>query len=356
MLVFILKPKMTTENKQAGTKLVQVKLSAWTVSEFTEVVEVPADATPAELEELVQDRFDRTDFHRYHPDPESFKQGDCYTVAAAPGEIPAYKAIREGGDFIVIPIAEPVADLLEEGGDVDSSSDQVDPTRASDPRLETYDGFIARVIEMLKAKPPGTALLDVDAAQYYFLEKGEVCVIDAQAEEYLTAPRHTYNKTAASNTDRSAWAQTCWDGSTPEATQRALLHPHFVQLNLIEAAAEPITVAEFFAPHQLIKASGRDWNVDMELARQSSEVATQQHEYVLRQLNDLLEIAAHEAIQAGARKLETELGIPNLGGVSSVFTGKLEHDVKNALIEYLMVEIHKGDALANKLLFGRLPV
>lgn len=195
----------------------------------------------------------------------------------------------------------------------------------------------------------------MDAAQYFFLEKGEVCVVDAQNEDSLTAPRHTYNKTAASNTDRSAWAQTCWDGSTPEATQRALLNPLFVQLNLIEPAAEPITVAEFFSPHRLIKATGRDWNVDLDLLRQSSEVATQQHEYVLRQLNDLLEIAAHEAIQAGARKLETELGIPNLGGVSTVFTGKLEHDVKNALIEYLLVEIQKGDALANKVLFWLLP-
>lgn len=60
------------------TKTVEVRLAALTRVEYTERVEVPADITAGELEQLVQERYDTVDGGLYTDDPHYWEQGNCY--------------------------------------------------------------------------------------------------------------------------------------------------------------------------------------------------------------------------------------------------------------------------------------
>lgn len=73
---------MTAQNSDPNpaTKLVEVRLSALTRVEYTEVVEVPADITPDELDDLVRDRYDKVDGGEYVDDPEYWQRGTCQAV------------------------------------------------------------------------------------------------------------------------------------------------------------------------------------------------------------------------------------------------------------------------------------
>lgn len=57
------------------TKFVNIVLSALTRVEYTEVIEVPADISPDELDRLVDQRYDQVDGGAYLPDPECWQKG-----------------------------------------------------------------------------------------------------------------------------------------------------------------------------------------------------------------------------------------------------------------------------------------
>lgn len=78
-----------------GTKLVEVRLAALTRVEYMEVVEVPADITPAELDQLVNDRYRLVDGGAYHGDPEYWARATCEAVdTAMPNAVPSVMAFR----------------------------------------------------------------------------------------------------------------------------------------------------------------------------------------------------------------------------------------------------------------------
>lgn len=80
--------------KAQGTRLVEVRLSALTRVEYTEVVEVPADISDAELGQLVDQRYAAVDGGEFTPDSEYWERGTCYAAAAEPGDVPTKSAFR----------------------------------------------------------------------------------------------------------------------------------------------------------------------------------------------------------------------------------------------------------------------
>lgn len=70
----------------AATKKVRIRLSALTRLEYSEVLEVPSTITDAELQDLVEDRYDTVDGGDYYPDPDYWRRGnDCYWEPADAG-------------------------------------------------------------------------------------------------------------------------------------------------------------------------------------------------------------------------------------------------------------------------------
>lgn len=85
---------MPTENKPT-TKIVEVRLAALTRVEYTERVEVPADITAEELQELVNSRYRTVDGGEYVDDPEYWERATCYTTEADDASIaPTVQAFR----------------------------------------------------------------------------------------------------------------------------------------------------------------------------------------------------------------------------------------------------------------------
>lgn len=71
---------MPNSDQKPATKLVELRLSALTRVEYTEVVEVPADITSEELDELVSDRYESVDGGNYSDDPHYWEKGTCEAV------------------------------------------------------------------------------------------------------------------------------------------------------------------------------------------------------------------------------------------------------------------------------------
>jgi len=69
-----------------ATKCVRVRLAALTRVEYTEVIEVPADVTQDQLEQLVNKRYSDVDGGDYVEDDHYWEPGHCFTEAADEGE------------------------------------------------------------------------------------------------------------------------------------------------------------------------------------------------------------------------------------------------------------------------------
>ena len=86
---------MEIEQQKPALKLVEVRLSALTRVEYMEVVEVPANITQDELNELVNERYRNVDGGEYTSDPEYWERGTCYTVDSdMPNAMPSMMAFR----------------------------------------------------------------------------------------------------------------------------------------------------------------------------------------------------------------------------------------------------------------------
>lgn len=86
---------MESSKQKPATKLVEVRLSALTRVEYMEVVEVPADISDDELNDLVNTRYSNVDGGEFQPDPEYWERGSCYAVDSdMPGATPTLMAFR----------------------------------------------------------------------------------------------------------------------------------------------------------------------------------------------------------------------------------------------------------------------
>ena len=90
----------------ANTKLVEIRLSALTRVEHMEVLEVPADCTPSELNELVNKRYEEVDAGEFTADPEYWERGTCEAVDS---DMPDAKASLRVSRSVFGLIVEPVA-------------------------------------------------------------------------------------------------------------------------------------------------------------------------------------------------------------------------------------------------------
>lgn len=83
------------EQTPPATKLVEVRLSALTRVEYMEVVEVPANITQAELDDLVNVRYRQVDGGEFTSDPEYWERGTCEAVDSdIPDATPTMMAFR----------------------------------------------------------------------------------------------------------------------------------------------------------------------------------------------------------------------------------------------------------------------
>lgn len=84
------------------TKKVRIKLAALTRVEYEEVLEVPADMTDEELDELVDQRYEEVDGGLYWDDEQYWERSSsCEHVPADPDDEPSGKVSRADGDFAV---------------------------------------------------------------------------------------------------------------------------------------------------------------------------------------------------------------------------------------------------------------
>lgn len=87
---------------KTATKLVEVRLSALTRHEHMEVVEVPVDITPQELNSLVNQRYETVDGGEFWPDPEYWERDSCYAIDSEQTDAKAsLLASRTAGGLLV---------------------------------------------------------------------------------------------------------------------------------------------------------------------------------------------------------------------------------------------------------------
>ena len=108
---------MSNINAQApATKLVEVRLSALTRVEYMEVVEVPANITQAELDDLVNARYRQVDGGEFTSDPEYWERGTCDAVVTdMPNAVPSMMAFRTAHG-LHIERADAAAQTVESSG------------------------------------------------------------------------------------------------------------------------------------------------------------------------------------------------------------------------------------------------
>lgn len=72
------------------TKKVRINLSAYTRVEYSEVIEVSADATEEDLQELASRRYREVDASEFSDDSEYWEKGTVECVSAEPGDTASF--------------------------------------------------------------------------------------------------------------------------------------------------------------------------------------------------------------------------------------------------------------------------
>ena len=126
-----------------ATKLIEVRLRALTSLDYCEVVEVPADFTPHEIDQLVERRYDDVDGGAYSDDPDYWERGTCYATAPdMPDAIATVKVSREGGALNIEEVLEDdnVAISVESGAQVVAPAELPPAEDESAEMLVSLDG------------------------------------------------------------------------------------------------------------------------------------------------------------------------------------------------------------------------
>lgn len=83
-------------NHDSAVRNVKITLTATVEKRYTEVIQVPADMTDAELNALANQRYNVVGADEFAEDPHSWEFGSLNTVAAEPSEIATLAAFRDG--------------------------------------------------------------------------------------------------------------------------------------------------------------------------------------------------------------------------------------------------------------------
>ena len=86
---------------KANTKHVTIHLAAMTRVTYTEVMEVPADTTDDDLDELVKRRYEVVDGGKFTSDPDYWERGTCYHESAEDAMKPTLR-LTAGGEITSI--------------------------------------------------------------------------------------------------------------------------------------------------------------------------------------------------------------------------------------------------------------
>lgn len=84
--------------EEVKTKKVRVTLSALTRVEYSEVLEVPADMTDAELNALVDQQYEKVDGGLYRDDPDYWERGESCGFTVVESSCKAEKIVERNGD------------------------------------------------------------------------------------------------------------------------------------------------------------------------------------------------------------------------------------------------------------------
>lgn len=97
----------------ADTKIVQVNLSALTRVYYTEALEVPADMTEAELQNLLNERFHELDWEHYKfAYPDFWKKSTC-SIGLATGPVEVTGRVTRPSEELGLPRLEPMLATLD---------------------------------------------------------------------------------------------------------------------------------------------------------------------------------------------------------------------------------------------------
>lgn len=83
------------------TKKVRIVLAGLMRLEYNEVLEVPLAMTDAELDDLVEERYDTVDGGVYYTDPDYWEQGTCYHERVDSDELSDGIVVLQKGEFVV---------------------------------------------------------------------------------------------------------------------------------------------------------------------------------------------------------------------------------------------------------------
>lgn len=104
-------PRATEEKPAAAeaapTKQVRVYLSAYTLVERVEVIEVPADTSDEYLDDLVRDRYQNVDSSDFRRKEDYWEKSECKWSLSAPSSIPDYRLVPDPefeGDLMLEPV------------------------------------------------------------------------------------------------------------------------------------------------------------------------------------------------------------------------------------------------------------
>lgn len=81
------------ESAMSQSKLVVIRLAAYTRVEYREVLEVPAAMSDSDLQELVNQRFSDVDVGEFTDNPMSWERGPCSYEEAIPDDRPTGRLV-----------------------------------------------------------------------------------------------------------------------------------------------------------------------------------------------------------------------------------------------------------------------
>jgi len=174
---------------KAKTKKIHIVLSALTRVEYSEVLEVPANMTAEELDELVDQRYDDVDGGEYYDDPDFWERGQGCGYQNEPADSSTSGTVKRGDGGFEVTIAKPakttkkklyVGRLKERNGEHEYDH-QFLFTTSGDPHR-----YIARVASKFYDEESGQK----DGDGYYF----DDCCLYVEPKSFTEVDANTYGK------------------------------------------------------------------------------------------------------------------------------------------------------------------
>jgi hypothetical protein len=154
-------PCMAALGVASPTKLVRIRLAALVRVEYVETVEVPVDTTAAELDSLVDERYDKVDGGSYAMDPDYWQRGHCDALEADLTDVaPSVRVRRDAQGNLVMDMAQD-----NDGGELasDGAAPSVESCQPVQRRVVVGYGYMGSTENFLLGVWDGTTLAREEA-------------------------------------------------------------------------------------------------------------------------------------------------------------------------------------------------